>query len=116
MQATAAVDLSGHRVVTPLPDGSVRYAASNRMLDRWAPLWLTAGAASAGGLVEVVTRGPIDEPSWSWTVGPVYLSEEGRLTQAAPSRPRFMFVAQVGTATSPTSVFVDRFQSVVLAP
>lgn len=108
----AAVALSGHRVVTPQPDGQLNYASNDNLAHLAAPLWITYGAASPGALVDVLLTGVMIEPSWSWTPGPVYLGVNGLLTQIPPAAPGALFLAQVGTATSPTSLFVDRAPSI----
>lgn len=111
---TAATNLSGHRVVTPLPDGTVTYADNLTAGHITAPLWVTTGAALAGAQVAVVTYGPLVEPSWAWTPGPLYLGANGALTQTPPVTPGALFLAQIGTATTGTAVFVDRYPSIVL--
>lgn len=108
----AASALSGHRVVTPAPDGSLNYASNATAGHLHMPLWITSGAASSGGQVNALMFGAMTEPSWSWTPGPVYLGTNGLLTQTPPAAPGAVFIAQVGTATSPTSVFVDRAPSI----
>lgn len=111
---TAATALSGHRVVTQLADGTIGYASNDNLAHVHAPLWITSGAASSGGEVQAVMFGSMTEPTWSWTPGPVYLGTTGQLTQSAPTPPGAAFLAQVGAATSPTSLFVDRSPSIKL--
>lgn len=109
----AATSLSGHRVVTPQPDGQLIYASNDNAAHLAVPLWITVGAASPGASVDVLITGTMIEPSWSWTPGaPVYLGVNGQLTQVPPAAPGAVFLAQVGTATSPTSLFVDRAPSI----
>lgn len=101
----AAADVSGHRVVTPLADGTVAYADSSSPASLNRPMWVTAGAAASGTEVPVVAFGEMTEPSWSWTPGPVWLGADGALTQDPPTPP--MFLQQIGVADTPTSLFVD---------
>lgn len=108
----AAVALSGHRVVTPQVNGQLNYASNDNAVHLAAPLWITTGAASPGSSVDVLLTGLMVEPSWSWTPGPVYLGANGQLTQSPPAAPGALFLAQVGTATSPTTLFVDRAPSI----
>lgn len=109
---TAAEALSGHRVVTADVDGRLIYASNDDSAHLAAPLWVTTGAALAGDPAEAQMFGPLDELTWNWTPGPVYLGQNGVLTQTVPAAPAALFLAQVGFATSATSVFVDRFPSV----
>jgi hypothetical protein len=108
----AAVALSGHRVVMPQVNGQLNYASNDNVAHLAAPLWITTGAASPGSPVDVLITGLMVEPSWSWTPGPVYLGANGQLTQTPPAAPGALFLAQVGTATSPTTLFVDRAPSI----
>lgn len=109
----AAIALSGHRAVTPQANGQLTYASNDNAAHVAVPLWITSGAASVGASVEVLLTGLMIEPSWSWTPGgPVYLGTNGQLTQTPPTAPGAVFIAQVGTATSPTSLFVDRTPSI----
>jgi hypothetical protein len=111
---TAAAALSGHRVVTASADGTWRYASNDNLADFAAPLWVTTGAVDAGEQGEAVILGPMTEPSWSWTPGPVFLGANGVLTQTPPAAPAAAFLAQIGYATSATGLFVDRNPSIKL--
>lgn len=113
--ATAATDLSGHRVVTLDASGELVYADNTNSAHAHAPLWLTTGAATTGAATDVVASGDVTEPSWSWTPGPVYLGGNGLLTQAPPSAPGAAFLARVGYAADPTTVYVDPQPSIVLS-
>lgn len=112
----ASTVLSGHRAVTPAANGQVGYASNDNAAHLHAPLWITLGAASSGGEVQVMKAGPITEPSWTWTPGaPVYLGTNGTLTQTAPALPGAVFLAQLGVATSATTLHVDRVPSIRLS-
>lgn len=114
LTATAAATLAGHRAVTQRSDGLLIYADNTTISHLHAPLWVTSGAVSSGAQGEVIVYGTLDEPSWSWTPGaPIYLSASGVLTQTAPSPPD-LFLAQLGVATGPTTIFVDRQPSILL--
>lgn len=113
--APAATVLSGHRAVRPRPDGTVAYADATDAAHLHGPLWVTIGAAAAGALVEMVTYGPLVEPSWAWTPGlPVFLAVAGALTQTPLSGPPFLFVTRVGVATAPGTLFVDPHPPIAL--
>lgn len=114
LTGAAGQTLSGHRAVTRGVDGTLIYAGNDDPAFLHTPVWITTGAASAGSVVEVVAYGLLIEPSWSWAPGPIYLGVGGSLTQTPPTAPGAAFLAQVGVATSATSVFVDRQQSIIL--
>lgn len=114
LTALAAVALSGHRAVTPRPDGGLEYADNTTLAHLHAPVWITLGAAVAGDEVEVLAYGTLAEPSWSWIPGtPLYLGASGVITQVPPAAPA-LFLAQIGVATSPTTAFIDRQPSITL--
>ncbi len=115
LTALAAEDLSGHRIVTPRTTGSVKYASASDGEIIHAPLWLTLGAALAGDPVELLLFGPTVESSWLWVPGPVFLGDDGLLTQLPPTSASAVFLAQVGTATAATRMVVDRQPSIVLS-
>jgi hypothetical protein len=110
--AVAAAALSGHQIVTPAADGTVNYA-DNTSTPSGAPLWMTTGAVTQGTSATVLTAGPWTEPSWTWTPGPIYLGAAGVITQTVPTAPAFL--AQIGYATTPTSIVLDRWPSIILA-
>lgn len=111
----AAATLSGHRAVTRNADGTIGYASNDNAAYVAAPIWITTGAAVSGATVTAVAYGLITEPTWSWTPGPVYLGAAGVLTQTVPTSPGAVFLAQIGYAPTPTSIFVDRYPSIKLA-
>lgn len=112
----AGIVLSGHRLVTRQPDGTLIYADNTTIDHATAPFWLTLAAASAGASVAVQSSGIVTEPSWSWALGPLYLGANGLLTQLPPTAPGAAFSAQVGYATSATAIVLDRHPSIRLIP
>lgn len=103
LDRVAAVSLGGHRVVRPLPDGTVDYATNLEPVSAVVPLWLTLGAATAGDPVQVVAFGEVTEPSWNWVLElPIFLSGNGLLTQVAPTSGLLVPVA--ATAAEPSSI------------
>lgn len=55
------------------------------------------GVSEANELVVVQVDGTVDDGSWSWSVGPVYLAANGTLTQTVPTSG---WLVQVGSAPS----------------
>jgi len=115
LTANAAVALSGHRVVTPRPDGTLEYASNAVASHLHAPLWITQGAVTIGQSATVLAYGSLTESSWAWTPGgPLFLGADGLLTQIPPVAPGALFSAQIGTATRATAAFFDRQPSIGL--
>ena len=111
---TASATLSGHRAVTLRPDGTLEYADNTTLSHLHVPIWLTTAAIMSGDSGEVLLYGVFTEPSWSWTPDtPLYLGANGIITQSVPTAPA-LFLAQVGIATGPTTVFIDRQPSILL--
>lgn len=100
---TAGAALSGHMAVRAVGDGSVLYASADQPGQAGTLVGVTTGAAASGAQVSVVADGPIDEPSWSWAPGPVWLGLNGALTQGLPQSG---ILQRVGLALSPTRLLV----------
>lgn len=69
-------------------------------------------AAATGEPVNVRLSGILEEPSWSWQAGPVYVGAEGRLTQD-PSG--LAFIQRLGWAVSPISLLLQPSVSIITA-
>ena len=100
---TAASVIGGHRVVRLLPDGSVDLASCADPDCLGSVIGITTQAADVGAQVAVAVGGEVDEPSWSWQPGPIYLGEEGALTQVAPASG---FVVRVALALGASRILV----------
>jgi hypothetical protein len=99
----AESNVSGHRVVAASADGRVSHVGK---LDADAVnvLGVTEGSALAGNPVSIVTIGEMQETSWSWTAGPVWLGDDGIMTQVVPIAG---LLVQVGVATDPTKLNIN---------
>lgn len=71
-------------------------------IDQVAGLTLTA--AQEGEPVDVQLAGPVDDPSWHWTPGALWLGAAGALTQDPPAAG---YCLQVGAAVSPTRIILN---------
>lgn len=65
---------------------------------------LTLTATGSAGMVNVQRSGTVDDSSWSWTPGRVYLGANGTLTQTPPVDG---FSVLVGVAVSPTRLILN---------
>ena len=101
LTATAIGPIGGHRVVQ-VYGGQAAYA--DKDLSPVGQLGLTAGAVADGGQVVAYNAGEMIEPSWSWSMGPVFLGNNGLLTQVKPETGT---VVLVGRATAPTVIIID---------
>lgn len=95
--------LGGHRVISRTPNG-IGYASCDAPESVLAVLGLTDVASEPGDPPSYRRSGPVEEPSWAWDLGPVYLGLDGGLTQVAPE---CGIVLQVGVSPSPTCLLVD---------
>lgn len=101
----SAQALSGHRVVKYSSPNVVDYASASVLSDCLKIAGLTTGASNAGAKIRLLVQGEIVEPSWSWITNvPVYLGENGVLTQTPPSGGNILIA---GMAISPTSLFFN---------
>ena len=108
----AAADLGGHRVVRVLADGRLALASCAEPAHAGFVLGLTRAAAAAGSLAAVVVQGLLDEPSFAFAPGPVYLGRDGALSQAPPTAG---FVQRVALALAPTRLLVALDEPYLLA-
>lgn len=110
----AAVPLGGHRAVVRQPGGLLEYADAATLAHAGLPIYLTTGAVNALDPVAVTAEGEVVEGSWSWTPGPVWLGLNGLLTQTPPTLPGSVFSVILGYAGTPTSLYFDRNESLLL--
>jgi len=103
MIKTAAENVGGHRIVTIDSIGDVLHADKDLIIDGKKAIGMTTQAALAGNQVIIAISGDeITEPSWNWdTNKPIYLGDDGVVTQVAPT---VGFVLIVGVVLSPTSI------------
>lgn len=101
----AGETLGGHRVVKQF-EGAAYYADPG---DPYDAIGVTLGAASLGGVVNVAVAGEVEEPSWTWAAGPVYLGANATLTQTPPTDAPTL---RIGVAISPTRLAVTLDQPI----
>lgn len=107
VERTAGTALGGHRVVRSAGGISVAYASCTQAEHGDDVLGVTLGAAALGAPVLVQTQGELDEPSWSWTPDePVFLGEDGGLTQEPPAGVDTKFLLVLGFAASSTRLVI----------
>lgn len=102
--ATAGETIGGHRVVQ-IYDGEATYADKDTAYS--GQLALSTGAVMSGAEGVFAIAGIVEEPTWSWTIGPVYLGSNGLLQQTKPSTGT---VVMIGRAVSATSLSIDIMQ------
>lgn len=108
---TATTAIGGNRAVMGDGAGSIAYADSSNLAHRGKCIGLTMTAASAGGTVEIAVSGDVTEPTWNWSLGPVYLGTNGLLTQTVPTSG---YIQVIGTAMSPTRMTISIQQPIIL--
>jgi hypothetical protein len=111
MTMTAATALGGHRVVIADNTGKARYPDRTNTAHADAVVGLTITSALAGESVTVQTAGDVVEGSWSWTPGPVWIGDNGLLTQTPPTAG---WLQLFGVATAPNRVVLAPRQSILL--
>lgn len=99
----AAVDLSGHRILTPNGLGQAFYAQPSVGLH--GPFWLSTAAAVQDALVPVVAYGEVEESSWDWTPNTsLYLAADGTII---PTAPVTGLLVEFAVSLTATSIFVN---------
>lgn len=110
---TAASNVGGHRIVVSDASGQVSHASNTNAAHLQKVLGISLNAASAGDPVSVLRAGAATMVGWNWNVSlPLYLAEDGLITQTPPSSG---FSLIVGFAETPTSVIVRFREPIILS-
>ena len=105
-----------YRVVKWLPNAGFEYVSASVLSDRLKAVGLTLSAGVAGDWIDLQRVGLLDMSQANWTPElPLFLGEDGLLTQTVPSRPSSIFSMRVGSALSPTLVALDVGDAIGLA-
>ena len=113
LQRTAALDLSGQRVVKDAGSGQAAYADPSTPGDAALVLGVTTTAALQGFPTLIQCIGDMVDPAWSWTPGlPLYCGAAGQLTQTPPTSGWLM---RVGVAVLPTQIVIGLDEPTILA-
>jgi len=114
-EAIAETSLGGHRAVVFGASGKLVYANCSDIAHLHRVAGITINAGDAGNPVSVVRGAEVMEPSWNWNIDlPVYLADNGLLTQTPPTAPDAAFSVVVGFPTSATSLFVTIREPIIL--
>lgn len=104
---TAAIPISGHRIITINSDGKAIYADSTILSHANKVIGMSTGAAAADSTLSVKIVGEFTEGSWNWTPNqPIYLSTNGLITQTVPTSPS-LYSLVIGTAVTSTTIFIN---------
>jgi hypothetical protein len=97
----AGETLGGHRLVW-INNNQAFYASADEVSAELVS-GITTGAVSSGALATIQSSGEIEEPSWSWAEGVVYLGLNGQLTQTPPTT---HVNTEIGVALAATKLLV----------
>lgn len=101
---SAGGPLSGHRAVVLDNTVGMRYADPLSDVDAGSQVGLLLQATSPGNTGNVQFSGIVDDPSWSWVNGPIFLGLNGVLTQTPISHGWLLVIAR---AIGPTKIIID---------
>lgn len=104
----AGVNLTGLRAVILNSAGEAIYADSATASHSNKFFGITMGSSNIGTTVTVKIFGELTEPTWSWTPDqPVYLGNNGALTQTVPVSPSSTFSLIIGVAVTATKIYIN---------
>nr|WP_312375053.1 hypothetical protein [Delftia acidovorans] len=103
VQRTSGTNLSALLAVYEL-NGVVRALSADDAAHIDLLLGITMTAAQVGEPVNVQRLGSIEDSSWNWVPGRIYLGTHGSLTQTPPTTG---FDLLIGSATSPTRIALN---------
>ena len=95
----ASIVISIHKAVIPDGTGGVIYADQSITSQTGKTMGISLNNALEGADVEVIVSGEVDEPTWNWLPGEVYLGVNGALTQEPPTSGILQVVGVALTAT-----------------
>ncbi len=96
---TAGADLSAKKAVISDSSGII-YADSSEISHMGRIMGITDASVINGEQVKIITSGLIENNTWSWDLTkPIFLSEDGELTQTPPSTGFIQIIAKVFSAT-----------------
>ena len=99
----AATTIHGRRAVSS--DLSTVYHPDLSVpVDAVRVIGISTQAGTVGSMVGVQTSGPMTNASWSWAAGPVYVDDDGVLTQTAPTAG---WVVRIGTAIATDTIDIN---------
>ena len=101
----ASQALSALRAVRFTSAVTVDYVDPTDLAQGHQAVGITMHAAVAGANVTVLTAGEMQDTSWNWTPGPVFIGAYGSLTQLPPSAP-LKWSRVVAIAETPTVLWV----------
>ena len=106
-----AYPMSGHRIVVLDGNQQAIYASNLTPSHAFKIVGMTTMAVISGD-IPIQTGGPLTETSWNWILDiPIWLSEDGLMTQTPPTSG---FSLIVGFPNSQTSMFIDIHEPVML--
>lgn len=103
---TAAEVISGHKVVLVDETGKIAKASCTVVTDALAIVGVTTDAVTAGQTTVVTSSGSIEHLGWTFMTNyPIYLGNDGTLTQTLP--PVRAFTKIIAFATAPTIININ---------
>lgn len=99
----AGETINGQRAVYIANDGKA-YLADKTQASCRQTIGISAGAAALGAVVTIQTDGIYTEPTWTWGLGPVWLTTTGQLSQTVPT---VDYLVQVGVPVGPTKLRLE---------
>jgi len=112
LQGIALINMSALRCVCLDDSGNLIYASSDDLTHVARSLGILQTSVVAGAQGTAYLEAAVTESSWAWNTSlPVWLGTGGQLTQVAPTTG---FIRQVATVLSPTQIFFEPQEGVLL--
>lgn len=111
LSGVAGTTLSALRVVVLSDDYELIYADSTNLDHAFSALGITTQAFNVATPASAVTRDRVSDSSWNWDIRkPIWLGQEGQLTQIFPTTG---FERQVAQVLSPTDILFCAEEAIV---
>jgi hypothetical protein len=110
---SAGENLGGHRVVYINAENKVVYASNLNLCQAHKILGITTGACEISDVAIIQTFGLMEEVSWTWDLNlPIYLSDNGLITQSTPATG---FILQIAFPITSTKIFIDKKTPIIIS-
>ena len=103
--------IGGNKAVASIND-YIRLADHDTVAQAGRIVGITQHAIMPGATGDVQVDGVMTEPSWSWSHGPIFLGNNGNLTQTPPTTG---FLLRLGRAVTATSILIGVQEPVILS-
>jgi hypothetical protein len=111
MQLPTNSIISGWKVIRADVNGFAEYASSSNISHADTVLGISTHSVTDNSLLNIRCAGYMEDSSWNWNIGKIFLGVNGTIQQSLPSNG---FILQLGNAVSPTKININIKTSIII--